>query len=247
MAPRRIASTSHARLMEHLFGHDGGPANDGAGMDPVADELSTWMATLPRFRTFVDAHRDKIRKKLRLATDPDARKDVRAELLVARRLLADRNMELAFEPGGVTLGGPDFGVRYRGRPSFNLEVTRPRRISRAADGSRLILAKLHQLPTSAPNLLLMLLPAGDALHGRIGDVVRGLRRRADAKDEDFFTRRGFAGTQAFYDRFLRLSAVVTYSEATDTAARAERWINPSARIPVPDDALGACLAGMRAG
>jgi len=60
--------------------------------------------------------------------------------------------------------------------------------------------------------------------------------------EVYFTRRGFNGTRDFYDRFLRLGAVVTWPEG----AAATAWVNRSARIAVPDRALRACLAALAA-
>ena len=73
-----------------------------------------WLSGSKRFRAFAEAHRDKIRKKLRGAADAEARRDVRAELRVAHLLLADRHIELAFEAYGSTNRGPDFTVAYRG-------------------------------------------------------------------------------------------------------------------------------------
>ena len=244
MAPRRIPATSQARLMEHLFGV-AAPADANTTNDPFAAEFAAWLASLPRFRAFVDAHRDKIRKKLRLATDLDARKDVRAELRIARLVLADRNIELAYEPGGVAEGGPDFSVTYRrGRP-FNLEVTRPRWRSFMAQGSRPILAKLRQLPAGVPNVLVLVLPADGAHDWDVREVIRDLRARADAKEESFFVRRRFGGTRDFYERFLRLSAVAMHAEGIATGSTTNSWINPSARIAVPDAALRACLEALR--
>jgi hypothetical protein len=75
-------------------------------------------------------------------------------------------------------------------------------------------------------------------------AVRGLRARADAKDEAFFQRRGYDGTRDFYHRFLRLGVVVTWCEDGKEGARVQPWENGSARIPVPPAALRACLAAM---
>ncbi|HET6380772.1 MAG TPA: hypothetical protein VFH63_07015 [candidate division Zixibacteria bacterium] len=74
---------------------------------------------------------------------------------------------------------------------------------------------------------------------------RALRARADAKEEGFFTRRGFAGTRDFYDRFLRLGGVLTWAEAAVGETRAAAWVNRSARSPLPDRALRACLTALR--
>ena len=211
---------------------------------PFGDELAEWLAGLPRFRAFADLHRDKIRKKLRLATNPDALLDVRTELLVARLLLADRHVEIAFEPGGATRGGPDFAVTYRGGRAVNLEVTRPRRTDALAGPARPILVKLRQLPPGAPNVLLLAVPTGAAVTWDVAGALRKVRALADAKDERFFTSRGFAGTRDFYDRFLRLGAVVIWSEPATAPGLAQAWTNGSGRIPVPDRALRACLAAL---
>jgi hypothetical protein len=213
--------------------------------DPLAAELATWLAASTPFRRFVETHRDKIRKKLRISTQPDSRRDVRAELQVARLLLADRHVELAFEPAGAARGGPDFAVTYRGQPAFNLEVTRPRRTPQAAQPGP-ILPKLRQLPPGAPNLLLVCLGGTDAAAWDVAAAVRALRAAADARDEAFLTRHGFANPRAFYDRFLRLGGVVTWAEAAEGAGRAGAWINRSARSALPDRALRACLAALAA-
>ena len=110
----------------------------------MAVELAGWVANSPRFREFAGAHRDKIRKKLRGATDASARRDVRTELRVAQLLLADRRIEVAFESYGSAAGGPDFKISFRGERAFNLEVTRMHRVHLPATGAPL-LAKLHQL------------------------------------------------------------------------------------------------------
>ena len=59
---------------------------DGQLHPPIGDELRGWVEASPRFRSFVETHRDKVRKKLRGALDTDARQDVRAELRLASTL-----------------------------------------------------------------------------------------------------------------------------------------------------------------
>ena len=220
-------------LVEHLLA--------GAPDDPIAVELGEWIAASRAFRAFAEANRDKVRKKLRTATDPAARRDVRAELRVAFLLLADRRIDLAFEAYGSTKGGPDFTVSFRGERPFNLEVTRSRRA--AADGP--ILAKLRQLPPGVPNALLISVEGPDAAALDVPTAVRALRARADARDEEFFARRGLEGSRRFYERFLRLGAVIVLADEAAGEARATAWPNPSARIAVPARALRACLAALR--
>ena len=229
--------TAVERLEHQLFD---GPADDG-----MAEELVGWLTVSARFRAFAEAHRDKIRKKLRGATDAEARRDLRAELQAAHLLLADRRIELAFEAYGAGKAGPDFTVTFRGERSFNLEITRLRSAPTAAGLSGVLLAKLRQLPPSAPNALLVAIEADGADALDVAAVTRALRSRADRKDETFFATRGFAGTRGFYDRFLRLGAVLVWSEGATGDARAALWTNRSARIAVPERAARACVLNLR--
>lgn len=214
---------------------------DGAVDDPIADDLVAWLAHSPRFRAFAEAHRAKIRKKLRSASDSESRRDVRAELRTASLLLDDPHIDLAFEAYGARRRGPDFSADYRGR-RFNLEVTRLRHARSATAFQRPFLAKLRQLPPSVPNLLLVAVDGDHAEALDVATTARELRQLADRKAEAFFVARGFSGTRDFYDRYLRLGAVITWAEAADGDARAAAWINRSARIALPERAVRACLA-----
>jgi hypothetical protein len=214
--------------------------------DPALQaELTDWMVGSSRFRRFVDAHRDKIRKKLRTAGDPESLRDVRAELRVAHLLLADRRLELAFEAHGSGRGGPDFSLSFRGARTLDLEVTRLRGDPSTATHGGPLLAKLRQLRTSIANVVLIAVDRGEPDLLDLEGGIHRLRALADAKDEDFFRRRGFEGTRDFYHRFLRLGAAVAWSE--DGEERTNAWENGSARIAVPRTALGALLAALRGG
>ena len=232
------ADTAVARLTSALV--------DGDQAHPLAEELTAWLVGSRRFRSFVESHRDKIRKKLRGAADADARRDVRAELRIAQLLIADRRIGVAFEAYGSTSGGPDFTVTVRGERAFNLEVTRLRGTPGPAALGATVLTKLRQLPPSTPNAVLV------AIEGRRADAldvrtaIRALRARADAKDEAFFISRGFDGSRGFYQRFLRLGAVLTWCEGGAGEDRAVSWANVSARIAIPDRALRACVHLLRA-
>src|SRR5262245_61067134 len=84
-------------------------------------ELEGWLAAA-RGRAFVEANARKVRRKLRsVAGDADGLADVRAELLVACRLLADRRVELGFETYASSGAGPDFTVTFRGVSTFTIE------------------------------------------------------------------------------------------------------------------------------
>jgi len=219
----RELPTAVSRLADELVRED----------DPFHDELAAWLASSRRFRAFAEAHRDKIRKKVRVAIDSQALHDVRAELHVARLLFEDRRIGLAFEAYGSGRAGPDFSLAFRDAPSLNLEVTRPRTTSLAGP----ILTKLHQLPPSRPNAVVLAL-ADDPAAPDVGETVRELRVRADGKEDAFFASRGFDGARAFHQRLLRLGGVIAWREG----AGAEVWLNKSARIALPEAATRAVVA-----
>jgi hypothetical protein len=234
---RTMPPPSVERLAHELS--DRGPG------DPMSEELTVWLSTSPRFRVFAEAQHDKIRKKLRTAADIEARRDVRAELQVARLLLTDRRFEVAFEAYGSGRIGPDFTVTFRGTRTFNLEVTRLRRVPDAMSGGSPLLAKLRQLPPSAANAVLLAIDGDTAAGLDVDAIVRALRAHADAKDEDYFAKRGLDGSRGFHERLLRLGAVFVWCEPAAGDARASFWTNRSARIAVPDDAAQACLRCLR--
>ena len=226
-------ATAVERLADHLWDRDPGA--------PLSQELLVWLAGSPRFRSFAETNRDKIRKKFRGAADPEAVRDVRTELAIARHLLDDRRIELAFEAYGSGKTGPDLTITFRGARSFNLEITRLRRLPDVNGLGASLLAKLRQLPPSVPNGILVAIDGETAQAIDVDAATRALRSRADAKDDAFFAARGFDGTRGFYDRYLRLSAVFVWAEAADKDARATLWFNRSARIAMPEPAARASL------
>jgi len=244
MAGEIVPETAVERLVRYLF--DAPAADADAPSDPLTGELAEWLTASPRFRTFAEAHRDKIRKKLRGAVDPEARRDVRAELRTAHLLLSERRIELAFEAYGSGKAGPDLTVSFRGERSFNLEVTRMRRNPDVASYGWALLAKLRQLPPSVPNAVLLAIDGEGVDAVDVEAATRALRARADRKDEEFFVDRGFDGTRGFYERFLRLGAVFFLGEAASGEGRASLWLNRSARIALPARAARVCLLAFRA-
>jgi hypothetical protein len=224
------------RLLRYLL--DGGDHQ-------FAEELSSWLSQAARFRSFADAHRDKIRKKLRGAADADARKDVRTELNVGRLLLADRRVALEFEAYGSGRPGPDFTVTLGGE-RFNLEVTRLRG-DPASAGFGGLLAKVRQLPPSVANGVILAIDGTDARAYDAAAAVTSLRGRAEAADDALFIARGFRGSRDFRDRLARLGTTFVFAESATGDARAVAWVNPTARIPFSGRAGRACLACLRSG
>lgn len=239
------------------LGHSGtmrpstGPRNDrlthylmgGDGTHRLAVDLAGWLSSSPRFRRFAETHRDKVRKKLRFADDDAGRRDVRAELAVAALLLADQRIDLEFEPHGATRGGPDFAVTFRGHQACFLEVTRLRRTPDEAALERVVATKLRQLPPGLPTVLVI--AVGDPSAIPLDEVIRTVRARADAGDPGLLSLGSFDTARAFYQRFLRLGAIIVWCESAVGDGRAAMWVNPSAQLVVPDAALRACLAALR--
>ncbi|HEY3523448.1 MAG TPA: hypothetical protein VGK63_07065 [Candidatus Limnocylindrales bacterium] len=206
----------------------------------MRDDLVAWLAE-PRFRAFAERHRDKIRRKVRSAGDAEGLRDVRAELALAERLLADRRFEITYEPYGSGRLGPDFGVTFRGRPAFNVEVTRPRPRPEVVDLGRTVAGKLRQLPPSVANVLVIDVGSDEVAGLDVGVAIRSLRQAVDARDASVLGRLGVTTPRAFYERFLRLAAVVVRAEAPLLATL---WTNPSARIAVPQPAARALVAAL---
>jgi hypothetical protein len=202
----------------------------------LQSELGHWIEGSSRFGDFVTAHQDKIRKKLS-TTDEEARQDVRAELVVAHALLADRRFELAFEAYGAGHIGPDFSVTFRANQRFNLEVTRLRGIE-TPDPSRIanvIAGKLRQLPGDRANGLVI---AANALTDDVvGAALRELKAHADARDDAFFARRALKTARDAYAQYLYLSAVFALTDAGTSYIE-----NREARRPLPPEALSALTA-----
>jgi hypothetical protein len=204
------------RLVAYLFDAPEPPAE--------LAELPDWLAA-SRFRSFAEANRDKIRKKVRGASSAEARLDVRAELRVASLLLADRRFELAFEAYGAGRRGPDFTVTFRAGRPFNLEVTRRQR---TGEGTleRVVLAKLRQLPPSTSNVIVVAVD-GVVAAPDPGPSMRALRGHAD--------RVGL----------LRLATVIAWAEGADARGRIATWSNADARIPLPEPTRRALLAALQ--
>jgi hypothetical protein len=218
----------------------------------LQSELRRWIEESSRFAVFLTHNQDKVRKKLTTAVDEESRLDVRAELLVAYLILADRRFELAFEAYGARRVGPDLTVTFRANQRFNLEVTRIRATSGtepAADVARLanvICGKLRQLPGEVPNGLVIAACGLELSEESLLAAARLLKMHADLRDDSFFARRGFKDARDFHARYLHLGGIFVLDEAT-APARALFWFNREARHPLPTEvvsAMAACLTAV---
>lgn len=217
-------------------------ATFGGAAPWLGARVASWMDDSPRFTTFVELHRDKIRKKIRGLRDDEGLRDLTCELLVAWRLLADRRCTLAYEPllAGKTRG-PDFAVTFKGRIAVNVEVKRLRADVTAARLADAVCDKLGQLPPGAPNGLVVCALAGDADASsdnssfELAAALAALRAAAECSDPALFARHGYNTPADFFRGFLRLSAVRLRIpwEADAPEGASALWSNPQARHPLP--------------
>ena len=210
------------------------------GATALEADLGAWLEARDRFEAFLGAHRDKARKKLRSARDEEARRDVRAELLVAALLCGDRRFEVEYEALGSTSGGPDLTVTFRENQRFNVEVTRVRSPMGDVEARvrGVLLTKVRQLPGGVPNVL-ALVTAETIRVAAVEGAARELKRRADRKEEEGFTRRGYEGARAFLAALGRLSAVAVVGEVSDGERDTSLWHSAAARHAVPGEAATA--------
>jgi hypothetical protein len=210
----------------------------------MQSELGRWIETSPRFAAFLTTHQDKVRKKLVTSEDEETRLDVRAELLVAYLILADRRFELEFEAYGARRIGPDLTATYRVNQRFNLEVTRLRATGDPGDRlANVIAAKLRQLPGDLPNVLVIIAHGLLMTEESIGAAARQLKARSESKDDAFFARRGLKDARTFHAQYLHLSGVFTLDQSTGTTFVPNR----EARRPLPGEALArltVCLSAV---
>src|SRR5262245_45016105 len=115
---RSVTTSEREELLAALFGD--------ASAEPAVCCLA-WMLDEPRFASFLQRHREKIRKKARNAPGAEGLRDLLAELQSAHHLLRERRFDLAYETyAAAKTRGPDFTVTYKGHISFNVEVKRLR-------------------------------------------------------------------------------------------------------------------------
>ena len=204
---------------------------------PLAVQFSHWVQASPRFRVFAETYRDKIRKKVRGITEAEGYSDLQAELATAFFLVQERRFQVEYEKYGVgKQRGPDFSITYKTHTRFDVEVTRLRggQAGVAPEPGKLantLCVKLAQLPPGMINVLV--LAAEDTLYTEdyLVGGLRLLQERAERKDDDFFTRRGFLGARDFLRHYSRLSAVRLTTPDAPTVLR----LQPQARHPLPPD------------
>jgi hypothetical protein len=168
--------------------------------------------------------------------------DLRTELETAALLLQSEHFTLEYEKYAASKQrGPDFTVTFKTHTPFNVEVRRLRPVE-VDDGDTdarigklitVLCDKIGQMPPSIVNLL-WLTAERELSEADLARAVTTLRQRADRQDHDYFVRRGFANTAAFYKQYHRMSGIVLRRSGAHFL-----WLNPLARHQVPPEIVTA--------
>lgn len=226
----------------------------GARPHSLTPSLSTWLASSRRFTTFVTANRDKIRKKIRVAQDPETLLDVRLELETAYLLLQERSLNLIYEPqpSGQSRR-PDFAVTYTTSLTFMVEVTRlrtdPRSIlTEATEQTSELLAphivlgervadtvgsKLGQFLPQRSNVLLVGVEALHLTPDDLRSAMLRLQQRVERNETAFLQRNRFRDRADFFNQYQRLSEILVRGPQLSTHEPVVAWVNPQAKHPLP--------------
>lgn len=198
-------------------------------------EFAGWLRHSRRFHSFATIYRGKIRAKLRNARDEDGLLDLRAELETAAILLCADSFTLEYEKyAAAKQRGPDFTVTFKGHTPFNVEVRRVRgdwgemdEAARVAKLASVVADKVAQMPPSIVNLL-WLTGGRDIAETDVQSATTNLRRSAERRNDETFTRHGYANAADFLKQYPRLSGIL-WRELDET----KLWLNPLARHKPP--------------
>jgi hypothetical protein len=212
----------------------------------LAEPMGVWLNSSRRFAAFVDAFRDKIRKKIRVTQDQETLLDLRLELETAYLLLQEKTLNLTYEPQlAERVRSPDFAVSFTTSLTFMLEVTRLRANQKSTEeqasaansvGDRLadaICSKLGQLQPKQGNILLV---GVDALHLTQEDLrvtMLRIQQRAERSEPAFFQKYGFRERANFFSHYQRLSEILVRGTDLQRGETFIAWVNPQARVPLP--------------
>jgi hypothetical protein len=241
MTTQRLRPVLINELLDALF--------SGAAHE-LHDCCARWCASSPRFATFLERYRDKIRKKLRGVTDGEGLRDLQAELRTAACLLSERGFTLEYEKYAANkIRGPDFSLLFKTHIAFNVEVKRIRGQVQPSKWADVLCYKLGQLPPSISNALVVYGESlGQGAPFDVGAAMAHLRASAERKEEAFFTRRGLEGSREYLRQSSKLSVVVLLQAgaACESSAPLASWINPQARHPLSPELWGALLRSLEA-
>lgn len=197
--------------------------------------MAAWLGASRRFTDFVEAHESKIRKKIRVAQDPESQRDLQLELETAYLLLRERSLSAAYEPGHPRAGrSPDFAVSYTTSLTFMVEVTRLRGEAQAWERfSDVLCGKLGQLLPQRANVLIAGVEGRQPAYDEVHAAMLRIQQQAERNDPAVVERQGFRDRADFFRHYQRLSAVLVRGIPLQSGEPASAWGNPQARHPLP--------------
>jgi hypothetical protein len=225
----------------------------------LAQPMAAWLDSSRRYAAFVNAFRDKIRKKLRTTQDQESLLDLRLELETAYLLLQESRLSLVYEPQQAErIRAPDFSVTYTTSFTFMLEVTRlradqkstsvgvqeqnpPTQPSNTAPAipplaervAESLCSKLSQLASQRSNVLLLGVDDLSLAQSDLRAMMVRLQQRAERNEPLFLQRYRFRDRTDFFHQYQRLSEVLVRASDRQSTDQAVAWANPQARQPLP--------------
>jgi hypothetical protein len=228
----------------------------------LSKPFEQWVTTSKPFTAFAQSYQRKIRKKIRMSRDVEETYNLYCELRTAYLLLQEPKFAVAYEPHGMGQGrSADFAVTFRTRTSFHVEVTRLRASQqeqqlyqresapgesgvedqtdfiRRYESRRLVdvvFDKLEQLSPTTPNILWVWSESRVIHELDVGQEMVGLKRRAEQRDADLYSRYGFGKPADLIRYFQRLSAILVQSLHEQGPNRSPLlWQNNDTRHPLP--------------
>ena len=208
----------------------------------LAAPMEAWLASSRRFTAFVTSHHTKIRKKIRVAQEPESLRDLQLELETAYLLLRERSLSLAYETQHPQHGrSPDFEVTFTTSLVFMVEVTRMRAaqpktpaISLPRDRfTDMLGSKLGQLMPQRSNLLIVGVESPQLTQADVHAAMLRIQQRAEGNDASMVQRHGFRDRANFFQHYQRLSALLMRGTPLQAGEPVVIWDNPQAKHPLP--------------
>lgn len=193
--------------------------------------ISAWLISSRRFTDFVNAFKDKIRKKIRTTQDQENLLDLQLELETAYLLLKEKTLSLVYEEQlAEKLRSPDFSVTYTTSLTFMLEVTRIRAATKEQTQviTDAVCSKIGQLLPRYSNVLVIGMPTLNLTQDDFHKMMMRLQQRTENNDVALLQRYRFRDRASFFQQYYRLSEILL--RGSDSIIT---WINPQAKDPLP--------------
>jgi hypothetical protein len=227
-------------LLDELFEHQ---------PHSLRSTFMQWLGASKRFKLFVETNRTKIKAKIKALPDAESQQDLAFEFAIAYWLHQDARLAVAYEqPVAGQTRRPDFAVTFTTKFTFSVEVTRIRPTpddasATAADDDParanvklqyVIANKLAQMLPGMINLLVIGAEGKLVQHSDLNAVMLQLKKRAEAKDAQLFSRSGSRDTADFFRAYHRVSGILLRTTPSSTQpAQLNLWANKEAKHSLP--------------